>query len=122
MPTEESPQEEFICDREQCGYQGPLSSGDTAAKVGNTACGLLTCGPWAAIFFGVIFAVLLGLIHEALMWVGFAVGVIIAILVIIGNTSRSSCPACNRGNLESVTSERGQALVRRNKTKFGSER
>ena len=119
MATRETPPEEFVCDREQCGYQGPVSSGDTAQKVGSTACGLLTCRPWAAIIFGFIFAILLGLIHEALMWVGFAAGVIFAILVIVGNTSRSSCPACKRGHLERVTSERGQALTRRNKTKFG---
>ncbi len=112
---------EYVCDREQCGYVGAPKESDRAEKVAKTTCGLLACGPLAAIILGLILGVLLSLIHSALVWVGFILGAALAVLMIIGEATRSSCPACERGHLESVDTERGRALLSRARMKYGRD-
>lgn len=123
VPNQEESSEEYICTREQCGYHGPAPKDDTTTsdKVLGGACGTLACGPWIAIFFGIIgllIAIASGSI--AFLWIGLVIGIIVAIVMFSTNTSQSLCPACKQGMLESVNSERGQALVKRIRDKHDS--
>ena len=120
MSTE--PQEQQICDREQCGWIGIPPKTGSAEAVANNVVGLITCGPCAMLIFAVIFGIFLGFIWEPLTYVGMALGAVFAILLIIGNVNRTSCPACKRGHVEPITSEHGRAMLERNRIRYGSDR
>ena len=69
----------------------------------------------------VIGGILLGMIWAQLTYVGMAVGAVIAIMIIVGNANRKHCPACKRGHVEPITSERGKAMLERNRVRYGSD-
>ncbi len=73
------------------------------------------------LIMAVIGGILLGMIWAPLTYVGMAVGAVFAILIIIGNVNRTPCPACKRGHVEPVTSERGKAMLERNRMRYGSD-
>jgi len=104
----------FICDREQCGYTGNEQKSGGATAV-DSALALFTCGPCAVLVIGSILAIGLALIHPSLGVLGFIIGGILALFTIIGSASRTPCPACKRGHLVDITSERGQALAKRSR-------
>ena len=119
MTAEKSVPEKFICDRDQCGYMGSDEK-SSAAKVGESVFGVITCGPCAVLVIGGLLMLLLGIIHPALGVIGFIIGAGLALLTIVGQASQTKCPACNSGTLVDVKSDRGQALWRRHQMKFGS--
>ncbi len=82
---------------------------------------IITCGPCAMLIFGIIGGILLGMIWTPLAYAGMAIGATLAILVVIGNANRTPCPACKRGHVVPVTSERGQAMLERNQILYGSD-
>lgn len=119
MTTEKSPPEKFICDRDQCGYMGSDEKSG-AAKVGESVFSVITCGPCAILVIGGLLALGLGIIHPTLGAIGFIIGAGLALLTIVGQATQTKCPACSRGTLVDIKSDRGQALWRRHRTKFGS--
>ena len=114
------PTERFICDSDQCGYLGSEEKSG-AEKVGSSVFDVITCGPCAVLVIGGLMSVLLGIIHPALGVIGFIFGAGLALLAIIGKATQTKCPACKRGTLIDIKSDRGQALWRRHQTKFGSD-
>ena len=73
------------------------------------------------LIMAVIGGILLGMIWAPLTYVGMAVGAVIAIMIIVGNANRTPCPACKRGHVEPITSERGKAMLERNRVRYGSD-
>ncbi len=111
---------EYICDRDQCGYEGPRirGTGELWTKVWKSASWLMIAGPCLGIVFGLVLAIPLYFVHEGLAALGFLMGVLIAVGAILVRTTRDKCPACNRGTLIEQNSVRGQALLLRNRIKY----
>lgn len=104
---------EYVCDREQCRYIGPPRNPSALEGMFR----ILTCGASCGILVGIFIAAIIAtFLWDPLAW---AIGILVFIFIVIGAYQKGArsdrCPACARGGLVDMDTERGRALVRRNR-------
>ena len=111
--------DEYICNRQQCGYQGPTGREiresvlrDIPSLSRGVGC---VCAPALIVTLAILGALLFSS-EPSLGWIGLLAGGGLGALIVYGVKQLNTCPACETGALERVNSARGQEFLKRNRT------